>query len=670
MSTNEQRATITAPGDQSPRFHRGALIALGSLLVLALLSNVALFLWNRQLDQPLLTPLDGMSSQITTVVPVDEQRVVAATVDDRLLLLVNGQVTLEKQFDGVIGGVAVAPTHDAVYVGTGDGKVTELDLVFQILNEAAVAGRVVGIKTTASGGVFVAHGVATRTDRFYLSYFPQLGDEAAFRQRAEFTVYGLDVADETAYYGTGNSRVVVLGADGKPGWTSVIAFPVDRLLAVTALNQVLVSDERGNLVLLDKNGNQLWQVQPTGFRLKALSFDPTTDVYLAGDERGTVVGLDQTGKLLSSAKIGDSPIAGFISAQENQIIVVPSEGEWFALNTGALSGVGQASQLRIGWLIADVALLLVLGALLMRTVTAWWAMLGSLAHRMRRAYLFYLFVMPSLTLIVIFTYYPAVLAFNNSLTNMSLRRVTEYVGLENYVKILTSDFYFRVGFVNLLIIIVASILKTITVPLLVAELIFWLRSNTLKYLFRTFFIFPAVVPGLITILLWRMIYAPNIGLINQILRAVGLTQFETAWLGDERTALLAIVGAGFPFVNIFALLIYLGGLIDINPELFDASAIDGAGRWARFWRIDVPLLGQQFRLLLFFTFSGAIQGFASIWVFTRGGPGYATYTPALQMYRQLIDTEYGYGSAIGVLLFLMSFGVTLMLLRFRRATFV
>ncbi|HMN28059.1 MAG TPA: sugar ABC transporter permease, partial [Caldilineaceae bacterium] len=295
------------------------------------------------------------------------------------------------------------------------------------------------------------------------------------------------------------------------------------------------------------------------------------------------------------------------------------------------------------------------GALLMRTVTAWWAMLGSLAHRMRRAYLFYLFVMPSLTLIVIFTYYPAVLAFNNSLTNMSLRRVTEYVGLENYVKILT---------------IVASILKTITVPLLVAELIFWLRSNTLKYLFRTFFIFPAVVPGLITILLWRMIYAPNIGLINQILRAVGLTQFETAWLGDERTALLAIVGAGFPFVNIFALLIYLGGLIDINPELFDASAIDGAGRWARFWRIDVPLLGQQFRLLLFFTFSGAIQGFASIWVFTRGGPGYATYTPALQMYRQLIDTEYGYGSAIGVLLFLMSFGVTLMLLRFRRATFV
>ena len=79
----------------------------------------------------------------------------------------------------------------------------------------------------------------------------------------------------------------------------------------------------------------------------------------------------------------------------------------------------------------------------------------------------------------------------------------------------------------------------------------------------------------------------------------------------------------------------MGGLLNINAELFDSAQIDGAGAWRRFWHIDVPLLEPQFRLLLFFAFAGSIQGFANILIFTRGGPGYATYVPALQMYLQI-----------------------------------
>ena len=92
---------------------------------------------------------------------------------------------------------------------------------------------------------------------------------------------------------------------------------------------------------------------------------------------------------------------------------------------------------------------------------------------------------------------------------------------------------------------------------------------------------------------------------------------------------------GFPFLSAFAFLIYMGGLLNINAELFDSAQIDGAGAWRRFWHIDVPLLEPQFRLLLFFAFAGSIQGFANILIFTRGGPGYSTYVPALQMYLQI-----------------------------------
>jgi raffinose/stachyose/melibiose transport system permease protein len=648
------------------RVNRRWAIVLIAIVVLTVAINVALFLRNRLLDQPQLEAMAIVSPRVTAVVPLGDGRMLASTIDDRVLLFDGDQVVAEKQFEMVVGGLAVGPQGDKIYVGTSDGKVTEFDLALRPLSESQVSGRVVGLKATESGAIYVASGVATRTDRFYISRFEQPGTEVDFTHKAEFTVHGLEVAGETGYYGTGNSRIVALGSDGEALWTSVISFPVDRLLAIPALNQLLVSDERGNLVLLDGDGLLIWQMQPTAFRLKALAYDPIAQVYLAGDEQGTVVGLDAAGTLLSSVKIGDSPIAALVAGSDGAVQVVPLEGQWFRLDASAMSGAGQAGQLRWLWLLGNVALLLLLGLVLLRALEAWWSAAMALSQRIRRAYVFYLFVFPSLALIVLFTYYPAILAFNNSLTNMSLRRVTQFVGLENYFEILTTDFYFRVGLWNLVIIVTASVLKTLTVPLLIAELIFWLRNFMLKYFFRTLFIFPAVVPGLVTILLWRMIYAPNIGLLNQILRSVGLSEWEMAWLGNENTALLAVIAAGFPYVNIFAFLIYTGGLLDINPELFDAAAIDGANTWSRFWHIDVPLLEQQFRLLLFFTVSGAVQGFASIWVYTRGGPGYATYTPALQMYRQLQDTEYGYGSAIGVLLFLMIFLATLVILRFRR----
>ncbi len=657
---------VPIPAGAFPRFYRRGLHVLIGVLALTLLVNAAFFVLVRNADEEALTPLTASSQQAAIVLPLDERTMVAGTVDDRLLLLEEGAPVRELQMDAVIGSIDVAPGGDTFYVGLGDGSVIAFDRQFQVLNEAKVAGRVVGVRANERGQIFVAHGVAIRTDRFYISYFPTPGAEPAFTNKAEFTIYGLDVAGDVAYYGTGNARVVAVGDDGETRWRTMVPFPVIRMKALPEVGQLLVSDENGGLTLLDAQGGTYWHVNPTEFRLQSLGFDPSTGTYLAADVQGTLVALDAAGNILSTAQAGEGRITALVPAGGGRLTVVPQDGPWHTLNAGAMRGVGLAEQFRFRWIIADLGLLFLFLIVLVRTVERWWTALCNLAARMRRAYLFYLFIAPSLALVLLFSYYPAALAFYTSFTNMSLRRVTEFIGVTNYVTIFTEDFYFRVGFINLLIIAFTGVIKTVTVPLFVAELIYWLRSSKLRYLFRTLYVFPAVVPGLVTILLWRMIYDPNIGLLNLILSAVGLSHLQTAWLGNENTALWAIIGAGFPYVEIFALLIYLGGLMDINPELYDAAHIDGANWWSRFWRVDVPLLEAQFRLLLFFTFAGSIAGFANIWIFTRGGPGYATYTPALEMYRQLIDTEYGYSSAIGVILFIMSFIATVVILRYRR----
>jgi len=273
---------------------------------------------------------------------------------------------------------------------------------------------------------------------------------------------------------------------------------------------------------------------------------------------------------------------------------------------------------------------------------------------------------PAIALIGVFTYYPAITAVYYSLTDFSLRNVTQFVGLQNYQQIITSDFYFRTGLVNMALIVITSMIKAVTVPLLVAELIFWLRNKTHQYVFRTLFVLPAVVPGLVFTLLWKQVYDPRTGLLNQLLAVVGLPQLQRAWLGDAGTALWAVIGVGFPYVDAFAFLILLGGLLNINGEFFDAAKVDGASWWSRFRHIDLPLLVSQFRILLFFAITGTVQGFAAIFILTQGGPGTATYVPALQMYLRISNGDFGYASAIGVVLFAMILVATLFILRFRR----
>ncbi|MDZ4765935.1 MAG: PQQ-binding-like beta-propeller repeat protein [Chloroflexota bacterium] len=285
---------------------------------------------------------------------------------------------------------------------------------------------------------------------------------------------------------------------------------------------------------------------------------------------------------------------------------------------------------------------------------------------MWRSRVAYFLILPTLILLLVFNYYPAASGIYHAFTKWIPGIETEWVGLDNFRDIANSPYFF-VGIRNAVILAFAAFIK-LAVPLLVAELIFHIRNGIVSYTMRTLFIIPLVLPSVVTILLWVNIYDPNIGLLNQTLNALGLTDLARSWLGDRNTALPAIITIGFPWVSPFALLIFYGGLVAIPDELLDAAKVDGATPWMRFWRIDIPLIMGQIRLLTILAFIGSLQEFQSIFLTTGGGPGNATYTPALELYYQATRfNNFGLSSAMGAVLFFAILGGTLLNLRALRS---
>lgn len=662
----------TAP-NPSNRLNPTATRVLIVIVVLAVAVNIALNVLAGQSDRPLFETRAEQSTSLTLISFVDAETALATTLDNQLLLLKNGEAVAQNaDYSMLIGGVA--PVGDTVYIGTADGKITALDAASLGSGQefAAVDGRVVGMKTLPDNTFLVAHGIGPFSDKYYISHFTDGATEPAFKTQVEFTIASLDAAHGIAYYGTANGMVgAVSVSDGTKLWSTPGKRAVTRVVALPE-NGVLVGDERGNVMRYDDQGQMVWQATPTQYAVRGMAYDAASDVYFVGDAEGDVAALDNTGQIKLAQPLADDDLETFFNVGESSFVAVPRNGAWLTLNADALSGANAAQELRNIQLIANGGLLLAFLTALIMAVEALRSRAQVLLRRMWRGRVAYLLIAPAVVSIVLWAYLPTGMAAYYSMTNYSARNpVTEFVGLKNYQDILTKDQYFGIGFGNVIKITIANMIKVITMPLLVAELIFWLKRESRRYLFRTLYLLPAVVPGVIGVYMWQMVYDPYDGLLNNVLKV--FAQFipgiptNTAWLANEGTALWAIIFAGFPFVSAFPLLIYMGGLININAELFDAAKIDGANWWQRFTRIDFPLLAPQTRLLLFFSFSGALSGFADILIYTNGGPGFATYVPGLQMYKKIAEGEFGYASAIGGVLFVLVFLGTLVIIRSRRS---
>jgi len=280
--------------------------------------------------------------------------------------------------------------------------------------------------------------------------------------------------------------------------------------------------------------------------------------------------------------------------------------------------------------------------------------------RRRRYLIAYLFILPTFVVLGYFTYYPAFTALGGAFTSWDGFNPPTFVGLDNF-KAIVADPVMQTAATNNLIWAAFGIALSIIPAFVVAELIFHVKRPRLTYLYRTLFIVPIVLPGIVNILLWRYIYDAH-GLLNLLLQALHLQDSAnpTLWIANPHIALYAVALLGFPWINSFNMLIFYAGLHNIPSEVLEAASLDGVGGLRRLRTMDIPLLVSQFRLLLILASVNTISNITTPLVMTNGGPGNATDVPALEMYTSAVNGRFGYSMAISFLLFLVVLALTVL----------
>lgn len=290
---------------------------------------------------------------------------------------------------------------------------------------------------------------------------------------------------------------------------------------------------------------------------------------------------------------------------------------------------------------------------------------GAGGNRVSQATIAFLFLLPAFAFLAYFLYYPALTAFRGAFTDWDGVNAAEWIGFENFQRMLEHD-ELPTAIRNNVIWAVGDILLALVPAFLVAELIFHVRSRRLQYWYRTLFVIPLIVPGIVTILLWRNFYAGD-GVVNQVFGALGLGALQHNWLTDRDVALGALIAIGFPWIRAFNLLIFYAGLQNISREVIESAELDGATGLRRIWSVDLPLVMPQFKLLFMLAVIGAVQNIVTPLVLTDGGPGSATTTPSLIMYQEAVRYgEFGLSMAIATALFVVVLVLTVINSRFIR----
>lgn len=271
-----------------------------------------------------------------------------------------------------------------------------------------------------------------------------------------------------------------------------------------------------------------------------------------------------------------------------------------------------------------------------------------------------LFAGPALIVFLTFVILPVVLAAVYSFFNWNgLTPLERFVGFDNYIRALTDPLFLK-GISNNAVILVASVL--IQGPLAIAIALLLNRRLRGRTLIRALIFVPYVLAEVVAGLSWKLLLSPRGG-VNAVLESIGLGDLARPWLAEPAIALWVMFGIlTWKYLG-FAILLMLAGLQGVPEELTEAAQLDGASWWRIQWHITLPLIAPTIRIWIFLSMIGSLQLFDMVWVTTRGGPVGATNTMAVYMI-QYGQTQPGFGSAIAVILFIISLAVALVYQRF------
>ncbi len=274
----------------------------------------------------------------------------------------------------------------------------------------------------------------------------------------------------------------------------------------------------------------------------------------------------------------------------------------------------------------------------------------------------YLFIAPTMILIGIFSYYAMFSGIFMSLTDHRISYASNnFIGLGNYITLFSKEgSLFWTTFKNQAIITLVGVVNSVFWPLLTAELLFFIRHKRVASTIKSMFVMPMLVPGIVTTLIWRYLYNKSFG-FNTMLEKIGLEAWQHDWMNDEKTALLAILFMGFPFVSGLNFLIFHSAVDNVGQELYEAAVIDGATSWQVAWRVHVPNVMGFVSVVATLSLIGSLSGFGAIAATTGGGPGNTTTIPSLLLYRvAFTDGRFGYASTMGTVMMVIILTLTLL----------
>lgn len=274
---------------------------------------------------------------------------------------------------------------------------------------------------------------------------------------------------------------------------------------------------------------------------------------------------------------------------------------------------------------------------------------------------FFIFVCttPAIILLAIFMVLPTIEVFRMSLYKWGgFSNNKEFVGLNNF-KILWEDMNFIRSLQNSVLLIVVVTLFTMVIALLFSTLLTREKMKGSNF-FRVIFYIPNILSIVVIAGIFSAVYTPTNGLLNSILGVFKFEGLQQMWLGDQQIAIYAIGGALIWQAIGYYMVMYMSSIASIPESLYEASALEGAGRITQFFSITLPLIWNNIRTTLtFFIISTINLSFLLVQAMTGGGPDGATEVFLSYMYKQAYtNSSYGYGMAIGVVIFLFSFALS------------
>lgn len=271
---------------------------------------------------------------------------------------------------------------------------------------------------------------------------------------------------------------------------------------------------------------------------------------------------------------------------------------------------------------------------------------------------FWIFLIPSLFLVLSFYIYPAIQTIHYSFAEWSLLEPEKiYVGFKNYI-VLFGEARFWNSYKNLALWIVVFPLLSVTVGLSLAML---QKSVTFgSGLFRSCLILPMTISYTAGGIVWIYLYNPDFGTLNELLKLMGVVEQAPRWLSDPNLVNFSLILSGLWLWSGFSFLVFRAGLSSVPAELIEASKVDGAKAWQSFFYVTLPLLKGPIMVVLGMSLLYALRVFDLVFSMTRGGPDISSEVPALLLWRQTFEFhEAGKAMANAVILSLVTLGIAI-----------